>query len=315
MAGLVIAIAAGSASPARAGPDPAGRGYVGAYRCCFRYEVYVSGGLSVDFSNPPVTDTSYEGLWTGQWFGFWDWDQVGISTFQEYSARGGQLVPLAAQESEVIAEDDSVKDREANPPVAGVPGITYSTNVPDKTGQSGGGRNCETHRTRDNHSVVRYAQEFPTTAHGGPIDLVPGGPVGAFACAGPSDTIPNPGPLSEDANPGGANYTIPGPAFASFASGDATHTVTCTVTQFKTTPAEVDSPAWTFKGSRTAEVSIQYFPKRELGREEKDLKTNPDSRMFQVVDIIPTLDLDEQGSIDPTTPFKNPPKNGCRKGS
>jgi hypothetical protein len=33
------------------------------------------------------------------------------------------------------------------------------------------------------------------------------------------------------------------------------------------------------------------------------------------VPVIPTLDLDEQGSIDPTTPFKNPPKNGCRKSS
>jgi hypothetical protein len=251
----------------------------------------------------------------GQWFGFWDWDQVGISTFQEYSARGGQLVPLAAQESEDIHEDDSVKDREPNPPVAGVPGITYSDNVPDKTGQTGGGKNCENNRKRGNHNVLRDAQEFPTTAHGGPIDIVPGGRVGAFTCAGPTDTIPSPGPLSADANPGGASLTIPGPAFASFASGHATHTVTCTVTQFKTTPAEVDSPEITFKGSRTAVVRVQYFPKSKLGREEKDLKTNPDSRSFQSVDVIPVLDLDEQGSIDPTTSFKNAPKNGCRKGS
>jgi hypothetical protein len=39
--------------------------------------------------------------------------------------------------------------------------------------------------------------------------------VGAFTCAGPTEFIPNPGPLSQDPND---TYTIPGPAFASFAS-------------------------------------------------------------------------------------------------
>jgi hypothetical protein len=310
---IVFAIAA-SPAPARAALNPAGSGYVGAFRCCFRYQVDVQGALSVDYGDKPKAQQQ------GGWNGFWGWDQVGISTFQEYSSGGGALVPLAAEENEFSREIDDVQDREFEQLTPAPPGgvATYGyVYVPDKTYESpyGNGKDCETDVNVSDHDIrPREAQYlYAGRGAGNRNRILSGDPgyyhpaLGPFVCYPFKVVAQVPGPLQSDPS----DYSIPTPAYASFASGSANHELTCNATQFKVLEG---GGAPTFKGAKGAVVNVQFFPQSELGRDAKALTTGPGRRSRFGWNDSPSLIPVDTTNTDPTAPFENPPGNGCHKG-
>jgi hypothetical protein len=314
---LAVALAAAAlASPARAALNPAGPGYVGAFRCCFRYAVLVGGDLSVDYGDTPNAQQQ------GQWNGVWQWTQVGVATFQEYSSGGGALVPLAAAEKEASSEIDGVQDREFEQLTPAPPGgvATYGyVYVPDKTNESryGNGKDCETNAHVPYHDIrPREAQYlYPGNAAGN--RLLSGDPgyyrpaLDPFVCYPFKVIAQVPGPFQSD--PAfQTGYHIPAPAYASFASGDANHALNCDATQFKVLQG---GGAPTFKGARVAAVNVQFFPESQVGRYAKALTTERgiNSPRFNWWKFPPT-DLVLSAGNQPTAPFVDPPKNGCHKG-
>jgi len=85
--------------------------------------------------------------------------------------------------------------------------------------------------------------------------------------------------------------------------------VTCRVFAFGPDPTHVYVAEE--KGARIAQVIVRFFPESQLGRYAKALETNLSG--FPSGD--PNFEVVGPAAEDPTTPFNNPPKNGCHKGS
>jgi hypothetical protein len=291
-----------SAPDAQAALNPAGPDGT-PFRCCFRYEVEEYGSFGLSFgANAPANE--------GTWGGEWDWTTIGIYTLLEDGHGRGELYSLAADEKDGMEEVDDVKD------------LVYdeTTNsyvwVADNTNNSRG-KNCERSiRQHGYHSVGALGGANIFTF--GPLkDVGPDSPQGEFGCSPGGE--PTPGSAGNGiptqfkpfyGDPFG-NVAIPHPAYASFASGDAIHVLTCTFSGFGSynSPADIA----TGKAAKAMAIHVQFFPESKLGRAEKALKSDSQSG-FHFGDVGTSLEFDFGAVEAPSTPFKNPPKNGCRKG-
>jgi len=289
---LVTVLALASASPARAVP----------VRCCFLYEVEVNGGLSFEYGNG--ANAHYHGDWSGQW----GWDEKGIFKFAEISPsrNEGLLSALGANEREFISEDDQVKQSEYQDTTMPF-GTIY---VPNNTFQ---GPACEHNRTVPYHSVFTRADSYDPlslfTGAAGAHDAI--GPVdtaGAFGCGIYAGDIGNL-PTAFHHDPWGS-YGIPAPAYASFSSGEATHSLVCNASGFGMLHSTYSETAQ-YKASRTASIDIQFFPPSELRHYEKSLKTAYGSEQ---VGFHVGPNFSSEAITEVTSPFRNPPKSGCRAG-
>jgi len=297
---------AASSSPARAALNPAAGPDDLPFRCCFRFNVTEVGSAGVSFeAGSPVQ--------RGTFGGEWDWETVGIYSFLEDPHRRGELWTLAADERDSMNEVNAVDD------------LVYSDEsyvwVPDNTNNTYG--NCEYpvnkpyHRMGGSGTGVASSNIFTF----GPIyEVGPDEPSGFhgvdFGCD--VGNLPALSALPQFKQLGGvfSATAIPHPAYSSFASGDAIHTVTCNFSAFAS--GEPPGPH-TDKADKSMTINIQYFPESKLGRAEKTLKA------ASTVDTPPGFAFGSEGApvafrfsatANPSTPqFESPQKNGCHNGS
>lgn len=298
LVGILIALA--SAAPARASLNPAGPGNA-RFRCCFRYEVQEIGSFGLSFNaGSPVQQ--------GTWSGAWDWTTLGIYTFLEGPHQKGELYTLAAVERDSLAEADVVKDLVWNE------GTNSYVWVPDNTNHTYGDCERKVELPYQRPGVLGGANIFTF----GAIKAVgPDRPQGSFGCD-PYGVTPGSAGSGVPAafkpfygDPFG-NTEVPHPAYASFASGEAVHTLTCSFSGFGPyMPANIA----TGKAAKQMIIDVQYFPQRELARYAAALKSpSPSGFHFASDETVLPYFISDTGSY-PEKPFEPAPKNGCHKGN
>jgi len=297
---LAIVVAGVSASSASATLNPAGPDG-SPYRCCFRFKVEEVGSFGLSFNANAETN---QGTWAGEW----KWTTIGIYTFLEDSHRRGELYTLAADERDAADEVDKVKDLVYDP------STESRVFVPDNTNHTFG--NCERTISLRFHKPGALGGSNIFTF--GPIkDVGSDSPQdeGGFGC---EPYGPTPGSAGNGIPPQFkpfygdpfGNTEIPHPAYASFSSGDAIHKLTCKFAAFGTYPPGIA----TGKAAKELKINVQFFPKSELGRYEKALRSaNPPGFHFGS-DELPLHSFVADVGDEPGTPFQNPPKSGCHKG-
>jgi len=188
--------------------------------------------------------------------------------------------------------------------------------VPDKTNNAYS-KNCETDIDHTYHPVRRLAALTLLTAGPATNEVDAAATLPSFDCSPFSDsesfqgatTPPQFLPFEGDPY---AVRTIPYVPYARFASGRATYTLSCAV--FYAGPSPASPEVVQDKAARTLAIHVRFFPESELGSYEIKVK-HGDETLLGVGGETPGEGLVYNAAENPTTPFHEPPKNGCREGS
>jgi hypothetical protein len=256
--------------------------------CCFAYEAHFSGEMSMDFGPPYETVAGQANVdaYRGVHSAYWEWSTKAIGRYTG-TTRTGDFDMEAASEVEQISEKNKVADFDSNGDTW-VPETCRPANVnrPDHKVDSGWAENVG--RTKVNPWAFITEQDPTVYAQ------CLGNPFNGTRFFGPFEGDPR------------GSYNVPAPPAKWFFSAHGGHQYSiemkCAVTFTNHSSIGQD-----FKGARSVDVDITYFPAYKYDVWKDDEIYSDLGHVYPI-----TLDGPEQQVADnPSGPFENPPKTSC----